>query len=255
MYLHVITLFHIFVEQNNNVMETFKSNIINQIEKIEDGKIFTFQNLSFPMAKFAHVAVILCNLNKEGKILRAERGAYYKPRKSKLGLGVLPIYQDEQFNYITNKLNGYLTGAYIYNKLSLTEQTATIITIATPTPVRRFKFKNLEFECVKAYVYGNFDTETIHYLRLLDAIKDIKHISGCTEQDIYGKIKQLHLQTFSHEALNNLVSLAIHYPPRVRKVLSDMMGDLQCFELQNRLIETILPTTRFELSYQRVLAQ
>ena len=49
-----------------------------------------------------------------------EKGVYYRPRKSVLGLGKLPIYQDEQFRYLTQKLNGYITGAYVYNKMGLT---------------------------------------------------------------------------------------------------------------------------------------
>ena len=39
-----------------------------------------------------------------------EKGAYYRPKKSVLGLGKLPVYQDEQFRYLTEKLNGYITG-------------------------------------------------------------------------------------------------------------------------------------------------
>ena len=32
-----------------------------------------------------------------------KRGAYYRPKKSVLGLGKLPVYQDEQFRYLTEK--------------------------------------------------------------------------------------------------------------------------------------------------------
>ena len=38
--------------------------------------------------------------------------------------------------------------------MGLTEQVATTITIATPNPVRRFRFKNLDIECVKAYAWS-----------------------------------------------------------------------------------------------------
>ena len=48
---------------------------------------------------------------KSSKILKQ------KWQKSVLGLGKLPVYQDEQFRYLTEKLNGYITGAYIYNKM------------------------------------------------------------------------------------------------------------------------------------------
>ena len=106
-----------------------------------------------------------------------------------LGLGKLPVYQDEQFRYLTGKLNGYITGAYIYNKMGLTEQVATTITIATPNPVRRFRFKNLDVECVKAYCMDCSDESLVPYLRLLDAIKDMKRIPGTTGQDIYNRVK------------------------------------------------------------------
>ena len=91
--------------------------------------------------------------------------------------------------YLTGKLNGYITGAYIYNKMGLTEQVATTITIATPNPVRRFRFKNLDVECVKAYCMDCSDESLVPYLRLLDAIKDMKRIPGTTGQDIYNRVK------------------------------------------------------------------
>ena len=94
-------------------MKSFKSNIIKQIELIPEGKIFTFADLDFPIEKFANVAVIISMLSKEKTLVRVGKGAYYRPKQSSLGLGVLPVYQDEQLGYLTRKLDGYLTGAYI----------------------------------------------------------------------------------------------------------------------------------------------
>lgn len=118
------------------------------------------------MEKFANVAVILSDLSKAKKVVRVERGAYYRPKQSSWGLGVLPIYQDEQLNYLTRKLDGYLTGAYIYNKMSLTEQAPSIFTIAMKQPVRSFKFKKLSVECVKAYVDTPDDENTLYLIRI-----------------------------------------------------------------------------------------
>ena len=132
-------------------MASFRKEILGQIERIDTGRIFTFRDLSFETEKTANVAVLLSEQSRKGVLVRVEKGAYYRPKKSVLGLGKLPVYQDEQFRYLTEKLNGYITGAYIYNKMGLTEQVATTITIATPNPVRRFRFKNLDIECVKAY--------------------------------------------------------------------------------------------------------
>lgn len=232
-------------------MRTFRRELLAQIEQIEKGKIFTFRDLSFPQERLANVAVLLSGLTKRGELVRVEKGAYYRPRESKLGLGKLPVFQEEQFQYITRKLGGYITGAYIYNKLGLTEQVATTITIATRKPTRRFRFKNLEIECVKAYSEEIENAETLTFLRILDAIKDLKHIPGRTEQDVYDQIKKQYVMPLPLDSLNKIVSLSVKYPPRVRKVLCDMFGDLHFVELQSEVFKTILPTTRFELNYRR----
>lgn len=233
-------------------MKSFRSDIIKQIDTIPEGKIFTFIDLDYPIEKSANVAVILSGLAKGEKLVRVEKGAYYRPKQSSLGLGVLPIYQDEQLNYLTRKLDGYLTGTYIYNKMSLTEQVPSVITIAVPQPVRSFRFKKLSVECVKSYVDKFGDENTLYLLRLLDAIKDLKYIPGTTPQQAYNKIFTLHISLLSVINLEKIVSLAINYPPRVRKILSDMLKKNNRFDLSKLLVNTICPTTRFELPYETI---
>lgn len=136
--------------------------------------------------------------------------------------------------------------------MGLTEQVTSTITIATHKPVRNFKFRKLNIECVKAYVDNKlFRNESLQYIRILDAIKDIKHIPGKNQQDIYDTILKQHLSLYSEIVLTKIVSLAIHYPPRVRKVLSDMLDDLNRAELHLEISGSIIPTTRFNFSYER----
>ncbi|NDV81554.1 DUF6088 family protein [Bacteroides sp. 51] len=232
-------------------MKSFKENINKQIDSIESGEIFTFKDLMFPYDKFAHVAVILSQKNKKGELVRIEKGAYYKPKKSTLGLGSLPVYQDEQLKYLTEKLDGYITGAYIYNKMGLTEQVPSVITIATPKPIRRFNFKKLVIETVRSYIHEPANDDILLYLRLLDAIKDIKKIPGRTEQDVYESLKQRYFENYDYPVLNKIVSLAVSYPPRVRKILGDILEDMNYTDLQKELSQTIIPTTRFDLHYTR----
>ncbi|MDR1054483.1 MAG: DUF6088 family protein [Prevotellaceae bacterium] len=233
-------------------MQSFKSNILKKIEAIPEGKIFTFGDISFPVTKFANVAVILSNLTKENKLVRVERGAYYRPKLSNLGLGFLPVYQDEQFLYLTNKLNGYLTGMYIYNKMSLTEQVPATVTIASTYPVRAFKFKKLAVQCVKSYIDRPSDVQTLYLVQILDAVKDMQHIPGVTPQTAFDKINRLHVSVLSLKDQKKLVSLSLKYPPRVRKSLSDMMYRNNKRDLAEQLVGTICPTTRFNLSYKTV---
>lgn len=233
-------------------MKSFRSNIIKQIETIPEGKIFTFTDLDFPVEKFANVAVILSELAKRKKLARVEKGAYYRPKQSSLGLGVLPIYQDEQLNYLTRKLNGYLTGTYIYNKMALTEQVSSVITIAAPQPVRPFRFKKLSVECVKAYVDIPDNENVLHLVRMLDAMKDLKYIPGTTPQQAYNRIYALHISQLSTIDLERIVTLATTYPPRVRKILSDMLKKANRPDLSKQLVKTICPTTRFKLLYKTI---
>jgi len=231
-------------------MQSFKSNIVKQIETIPEGRIFTFADITFPRDKFANVAVILSQLTKEQKLIRVERGAYYRPKQSSLGLGLLPVYQDEQLSYLTRKLGGYLTGAYVYNKMSLTQQVPSVITIAMRYPLRPFRFRKLSIECVKAYIDLPGDNETLHLIQILDAIKDLKYIPGVSPKIAYERIFSLHVSVLSKSKLERIVSLAMVYPPRVRKILSDMLetGDNQ--DLREQLIGMTCPTTRFDLLYK-----
>lgn len=232
-------------------MASFRKGLLQQIERIEPGRIFTFRDLSFDRAKTASVAVLLSEQSKKGVLVRIEKGAYVRPRNSTLGLGILPVYQDEQIRYLTRKLNGYMTGIYVYNKMGLTEQVAMVITIATPYPVRRFRFKNLEVDSVKAYCAVCADEALVPYLQLLDAIKDMKRIPGTTEQEVYTRIKHQYFSRYSGPELKKIETLAKQYPPRVRKVVADMLGDIKQTALQQRLEKTLRPTTRFNTNYKR----
>jgi len=94
------------------------------------------------------------------------------------------------------------------------------------------------------------DESLVPYLRLLDAIKDMKRIPGTTEQDIYNRIKSQYFNGYSLPELEKVVSLAKSYPPRVRKVVADILGDIGQTMLQTEMAKTLLPTTRFNLNYK-----
>ena len=62
-------------------MASFRKDILQQIERIDAGRIFTFQDLSFDTDKMANVAVLLSGQIRKGLLVRIEKGAYYRPRK------------------------------------------------------------------------------------------------------------------------------------------------------------------------------
>ena len=94
------------------------------------------------------------------------------------------------------------------------------------------------------------DESLVPYLRLLDAIKDMKRIPGTTGQDIYNRVKSQYFNGYRLPELEKIVSLAKSYAPRVRKVVADILGDIRQTVLQTEMAKTILPTTRFNLDYK-----
>ena len=63
-------------------------------------------------------------------------------------------------------------------------------------------------------------------------------------------IKSLYLPPTSIQELIKVVSLAKDYPPRVRKIVADILGEMGQYDLQRKIANTVLPTTRFNLNYK-----
>lgn len=230
-------------------MISLRGQIRNQYLSLGQGRIFTIQDLSFDKAKTGHVAVYLSQQCKKGEIVRISRGAYYVPQTSVLGLGRIPVYEDEEIRFLLAKIGGYLSGAKIYNQMGLTEQVSSTVTIACPNPRRRFRYGNLDVECVKAYGCAYKDVSNLPYLHVLDALKDIRHISGRTAQEVYDKIKEEYFSLYSKDELDRVISLTVDYPPRVRKIVSDILSDIGNEQGRRALTDTLLPTTHYKLGY------
>jgi len=205
-------------------MKSFRQQIIEQVEKIRKGRIFTAKDLTFDASMATYVNKLLSELVKKDKIKRIEKGAYYRFGMMKYGLGPKPIYQEEKIRYILSKTGGYLSGYYAYNLMGLTEQVPTVITIATPNPVRSFRFVNLRFNCIKAYK-GNFKPDEVEYLRVLDVINHIKHVPGRTGDDVYRELKELYFSHYSDKEIDVVVKLSEYYPKKVQRTVIQLLAE------------------------------
>ena len=205
-------------------MKSFRKEITEQIERIPKGRIFTAKDLTFDVSKTANVNVLLAELAKKDRIKRIEKGAYYIPKESKLGLGTLPLSQNEIVRYLTQKYGGYLSGYCVYNMMGLTEQVPTVLTIATPNPVRPFRFDNLRFDCIKAH-RGSFEPHETKYLMVLDAINDMEHIPGKTGDKVFQKLKILFFDEYSYTEARVLAGLAMYYPKKVQRTVIQLLTE------------------------------
>ena len=205
-------------------MKSFRKEITEQIERIPKGRIFTAKDLTFDASMATYVNKLLSELVKKDKIKRIEKGAYYRFGMMKYGLGSKPVYQEEKIRYILSKTGGYLSGYYAYNLMGLTEQVPTVITIATPNPVRPFRFVNLRFNCIKAYK-GNFMPDKVEYLRVLDVINHIKHVPGRTGDDVYRELKELYFSHYSDKEIDVVVKLSEYYPKKVQRTVIQLLAE------------------------------
>jgi len=205
-------------------MKSFRQEITEQIERIPKGRIFTAKDLTFDVLKTANVNVLLAELVKKGRIKRIEKGIYYIPKESKLGLGTLPLSQNEIVRYLTRKYGGYLSGYCVYNMMGLTEQVPAVLTIATPNPVRPFRFDNLRFNCIKAH-RGNFEPQETKYLMVLDAINDMEHIPGKTGDKVFQRLKIIFFNEYTDKETRVLAKLAMYYPKKVQRTVIQLLTE------------------------------
>jgi hypothetical protein len=228
--------------------KSFRSDIINQINAIPYGKIFDIDNLAFDISKSVNTSVVLSELYKRQDIERLGRGVYYRQEKSILGLGNIPIGENEIIQYIAKKVNGYETGLSMYNQMQLTEQVPMIVTIAVPKldNTTRCSNFNLRLKFVKAYVIPKNQTET-YLLRILDSIKDSKNIPATNQQTVLQRINNYHIKKLKEKNIdtNNFIEFAKCYPPRVRKILGELLLKNEEQKLAKSLLKTINPNTNF----------
>jgi hypothetical protein len=64
-------------------------------------------------------------------------------------------------------------------------------------------------------------------------MKDIKRIPERTEQNVYNLLKTKYFAHYDLLALNRIVFLAASYPPCVRRVLCDILDDLNISDLHD----------------------
>ncbi len=103
----------IFIE---NIKDYFRNYIKDNFDKV-----------------FKNIYVYINRLVKENKLVQFIKGVYYKPLKGVFGNKLLDINKVIDKKYIRDKdgQKGYLTGAYLFNKIGLTTQIPKEILIVT----------------------------------------------------------------------------------------------------------------------------
>ena len=221
--------------------------IVNQIiDRETPGQIFGYEVfLQYQEAPEAVVrAVNRCVDN--GRLKRAEKGRFYRPRKGIFG--DFPISDEARLRdmlYRNGRRCGYITGPVLYNRLGLTTQVPKTIIIATNRAAQTKDFGTIRIKLVPRRVPIN--ESTVPLLETLDALRDARKMPdagvGCILK-VLGK----HLMGFTPaKRKDDLQRLAVDYYNAGTRALLGMLLTRNEQEILPTLKASINPTTRFNL--------
>lgn len=222
-------------------------NITKQIEVIEPGVIFSYNDFKVAPNTMVATANTLSRLASKGIIKRFEKGKYFKP---KLGMyGERPLQLDKILEYILKEngnLKGYITGTTAYNRMGLSTQISTEYVVASYELRKPLTSGLVKIRFVKAYS-TEITEKNIFSLQLLDSIKDIQNIPGTGVNDALEIIK-IKLKELPLIGQKKLVQLALNYPPATRAIIGAIFELIGNDAASNKLFKTLNPLSNYKLS-------
>lgn len=218
--------------------------IENKIASIEPTKVFTIQDLGFPLNWWENVRVKLGRMVKAGLIEKVGRGRYYKPKTSAFGnIGPAPSEIVKDLMYDKGMLSGYITGYTVWNQMGLTSQISNVIIIGTSR--RRDSMKRGNYEIRFIMQPNKITLDSIPLLQILDSLKMIKQIPDATVDQSVRIIKK-HISELDERKSTALIKLAMKYPPRVRALLGAILESIGNNNI-DELKQSLNPTSSYSI--------
>lgn len=219
--------------------------IENKIAGIEPIKVFTIEDLGFPMDWWENVRVKLGRMVKAGLIEKVGRGKYYRPKTSVFGnIEPLPDEMVKDLMYSNGVLTGYVTGYSVWNQMGLTSQISNIIIIGTSRRHDSLKRGNYEIRFIMQP--NKITSDSISLLQILDSLKLIKRIPDTTVDQSVRIIKK-YIADLDENRLSSLVELAMKYPPRVRALLGAILESIGNNQYIGNLKQSLNPTSTYAI--------
>jgi len=219
------------------------STVQRQVAALGDGEVLTI--IMEGQTEVAYYKA-LSRMVKAGKLVRLEKGKYYKPKKSRFG--ALRPSETEIVKTLTQrggKTVGYLTGNALYNQWGLTTQVPGKLTIARRSrlPEKEISGYKVKFS-VRPFPFKGAD---IPMLQLLDALTDIRQIPDTSPATVV-PLLIVKMKELQPSQLDKLTRLALEYPPSTRALLGTIL-DTHFPEQKTELLQASLnPLTRYQLA-------
>lgn len=215
------------------------------ITKVPAGQIFGYQSVPNYVQSPSAVIKAVSRLVENNRLERLSKGKFYVPQKGVLG-AMKPSDSAliKSTLYKGNKLQGYVTGAALYNQLGLTTQMPSTIMIAMNGGTQTKDFGTIRIKIVIARV--PIQKKNVMVLQYLDVLKDIKKISD-SDINLSLKIMREKIRKLTDTEQKLLVSIAADfYSPQVKALTGLMLMNLTG-RIVKSLAKTLNPTTVFKL--------
>lgn len=212
--------------------------IREKIKRFPSGVIFGYETFEIGKTNEMAVAKALGRLLKEGKIRRASKGKYYKPKQTKFG-EIRPSGSEILKVYLKDgpKNIGYITGTSLYNRMGLTSQIPHTIEIATESPKSPKQIEGYKIKFVKSVV--PVTEARIPYLELLDVLKNVNKIPGVSPDEALKRIVAK-VAALKQVQIDKLVDLAMAYNAATRALLGAVLEHYcKDYVNSNKLFKTL----------------
>lgn len=195
--------------------------IIERLNKIGEGKVFTYLDLSLPQEMQSAAAMSLSRMVAENKLKKVGKGKFYKPAYSRLG-EMRPLIDEltKDLLYKDGKIIGYITGVPVFAQMGLTTQITSKVLIGSRSYRRPLMRGGYEITFTRQE--NDITEDNIPMLRFLDAIRFVKKIPACTPDNAI-RILLDKLASFDNSEIKSLFQLSSTYPASTRALLGAML--------------------------------
>lgn len=150
----------------------YKEELIKYIESCPYDEPIFIEDIKKHFTNIKTIYVYLNRLVKEKVIYQFMKGVYYKPTKGIYGKKKLNVNKVISKKYISNnnEIKGYISGAYLFNKLGLTTQMPRVITIVTNECPNNNEYYNKNLGVVIRKPKIKITKDNYLYLQLFDIL-------------------------------------------------------------------------------------
>ena len=219
---------------------------VNQtIDKIPPGRVFGYD--VFPQYLNAPDAVIRAVGRRVEKqqLKRVAKGLFYKPKEGVLG--EVPLSDGERLRsllYKEGRRVGYITGSALYNRLGLSTQVPSTITVASNRAAQTKDFGTVRVKLVPTRAPIN--DSTVPLLEILDVLRNVKKVQGSDVGTVLQVIAQ-RLANLAPAESRKIQRLSLEYYSAATRALLGVSLMRNKVEVLPALRASINPTTRFEI--------